>query len=143
MQWWHESRNWNIRRRTPGNIRHGLVTPLEVLRAVWTIGTGLGTLVMLALLREVLIDNWAISQITRPSTSVLRMTTRGEVDDQIIRLVAVASLFLAGLMTYAGQSTVVIALLCISAAAQVALGTVKLQRRRRLLRTLRLNRKAR
>jgi hypothetical protein len=119
------------------------VAPVDVLRAVWTGGTGLGTLIMIALLREVMIDNWAISQIRRPGTDVLRVVAQGEVWDQTIRLTGVASLFFAGVLSYVpGTGEFVLMLLVLSAAAQVFLATVKMNRRRQLMRTLRLNRKA-
>jgi hypothetical protein len=100
---------------------------------------------MLALLREVRLDAWAISQIRRPGTDVLRQITIGEVQDQTIRLIAIASLFFAGALsyfsvTYVGFAPVVIGLLCLSAAAQIWLGVVKIMRRRRIMRTLKLNR---
>jgi hypothetical protein len=119
------------------------VTATEILRLVWTVGTGIGTLVMVVLLQEVRQDAWAMAQVRRPGLDVLRMFTLGEVTDQSIRLASVMSLFAAGLLTYAGAmfSPEVIGLLCLSATAQVWLGLVKLGRRRKIFRALILMRK--
>jgi len=117
------------------------VIPLEVVRAVWTVSTGVGTLIMLWLLREALVDNWAISQVHRTNGSALRLITRGEVEDQTVRVFSVFCLFLGGGLSYFMQPALVIALLTLSAFAQVAIGIIKLSRRRRLFDTLRLDRK--
>jgi hypothetical protein len=119
------------------------VTATEILRLIWTIGTGLGTLVMLVLLREVRQDAWAMAQVRPPGLDVLRMFTLGEVMDQSIRLSSIVLLFLAGVLSYLGPyfTPVVIGLLCLSAAAQVWLGVVKLNRRRRIFHALILQRK--
>jgi hypothetical protein len=118
------------------------VTTLEIVRAVWTVSTGVGTLIMLWLLREALVDNWAISQVHRSNGGALRIITRGEVEDQAVRVASVFCLCAAGALSYFMQPTLVIALLVLSAFAQVTLGIIKLHRRRRLFDTLKLTRKA-
>jgi hypothetical protein len=119
------------------------MTLLEVLRLVWTIGTGIGTLIQLYLFREVVIDDRAISQVRPPRADFLRVHTRGEIWDQAILTLAVFVLFLAGVLAYVELGMWAIPLLVASAASLVSLGILKLSRRRRIFRTLRLNRKAR
>lgn len=119
------------------------MTILDLLRWAWTIGTGLGTMVMLYLLREVSIDDQAISQVRPPRADFLRVHTRGEVWDQSVLTAAVAMLFLAGLLALTVDNIWPIPPLLLSAALLVFLGLLKLSRRRRIFATLRLNRKAR
>ena len=120
-----------------------LVSLLEIVRAVWTVSAGIGTLLMLWLLRETMQDNWAIEQIRRPGTDVLRLQTRGEVTDQAMLTLAVASMCLAGGIAYIGLPELAAPLLVLTAAALVALGFIKLARRRRMFRSVRFNKQAR
>lgn len=122
-------------------LRRSVVTTLEIVRAVWTVSTGVGTLLMLWLVREALVDNWAVSQQHRSNGGALRLITRGEVEDQAVRTISLLCLFLGGVLSYFMQSTLVIALLVLSAWAQVMIGIIKLHRRRRLFDTLKLTRK--
>lgn len=130
----------------------GTVQRLETVRVVWTVGTGFGLATMLMLLREVMLDDRAIRQVSRPGIAVLQMTTRGEIVDQCIRTVSVGSMFLAGLASLLDEQprgrrsrsgVATLLLLMCSAASQVFLATVKLQRRRSMIKAIRLNRMAR
>jgi len=106
-------------------------TPLEILRVAWVNGTFLGTLLMLILLREVWLDHRA----TR--TKRERIVTRAEIRDQAIRLVAIASLLAAGVLSYFMKSELVLSMFLISALAQIILAGVKLYSRGRLFNALR------
>jgi hypothetical protein len=110
----------------------------DVLRWTWTLATGFGTLMMLVLLREVIIDNWAISQVRRPGTDVLRMIARNEVTDQWIRLAAIGTLFVAGVASLIHLTEIALWLLIASALAQIFLGTAKVLHRRKLFRQIRV-----
>jgi hypothetical protein len=97
---------------------------------------------MLYLLWESWIDDRAITQVRPPKTDFLRVHTRGDVWDQAVLTIAVGALFVAGLMAILGVTFVAIPLLVLSAASLVYLGILKLFRRRRIFRTLRMNRMA-
>lgn len=119
------------------------MTSLEILtalRLIWTIGTGIGTVVMLVLLREVWIDDQAIHQVRPPRTDFLRIHTRGEVWDQAVLTIKVALLFMAGLLAITVDSFWPIPPIVLSAGLLVLLGLVRIRRRRRIFRTLRLSR---
>lgn len=119
-----------------------LVTVLEALRIGWTIATGLGLAVMLYLLREVWLDDQAIKQVRPPRADFLRMNTSGEVWDHALLAAKMFSLFLAGILAFTVDTFWPILPIVFSAFLLVVLGFSKWQRRRRIFRTLRLNREA-
>ena len=119
------------------------VRPLEALRLLWTIGTGFGALRALYLLRQVWLDDSAIRQVRPPRADFLRVHTRGEVWDQAVLTVKIAALFLAGVASLTVDSFWPVIGICVSVALLIYLQEVKLARRRRIFRTLRLNREAR
>lgn len=119
------------------------MTLLDALRLVWMVGTGVGTLIMLYLLREVVADVEAIEALDRPGLALARDLSQGEVTDQTIRLFAVGTLFIAGVSSYARLPELTVVLLLVSALAQVALAVVKVTRRRRVFRDIRLLRRSR
>ena len=103
---------------------------IDPLIAVWTLGTGMGTTVMAWLLGEVVLDYRSI------------LIARGEIIDQSIRLLALVTLFLAGMCALLNVETaIIIPLLLVSAAAQVVIGVLKLVRRRTMLTLLRIERR--
>jgi hypothetical protein len=118
------------------------MTLLEALRVVWTVSTGIGALIMLYLLREVWIDDHAIGQVRPPRADFLRVHTRGEVWDQAILTIKALLLFLAGVLAITLDGPWPIPPIVLSAGLLVLLGVFKFQRRRRIFRTLRLNREA-
>jgi hypothetical protein len=118
------------------------VTGIDALRVIWTLATGIGTILMLVLLREAWLDRWAIRQVRRPGTDVLRLQTEGEVWDQAVLTLTLLSLFLTAVASYIGLGTALgIPLLVVCASGLVTLGVMKVRRRRRVFRQLRLNRK--
>ena len=112
----------------------------DVLRLVWTAGTGVGTLIMAILVWDVYADYRALPAETPPGNEAMRLIARGEVVDQCVRLLAVGALFIAGIFSYLQDGQVVIILLMVSAAGQVFLGTIKLRRRQQIFDQLRLSR---
>jgi hypothetical protein len=116
------------------------VTVDEVIRWGWTILTALGMLFAGWNLREVLIDNWAVSQIRRQGLDVLRMQTHGAVYDHTLILLALMLDFVAGVGAVAGVPLVPLVALIAQALALIALSFSQTQRRRHILRTLRLRR---
>jgi uncharacterized integral membrane protein len=135
----------------------------DQLRAVWTfvgaIGTSAGIVCMAVvywLHREAQRDDWALSQVTNPRLNFLRMHTQGEVADTslfawaVLALVlAVSAAFGAGVASILGSGQAALVLLLALVLALVAgvvllvvLGVKRLQRRRSIFRTIRVNREA-
>jgi len=114
---------------------------IQVLRAIWTAGFGVGTVAMLLLLRESLIDAWALSQNPRDGIALYWLTTEGEVWDPALLSMSMAAFFLAGVMSYTAQAAVVIPLLIIGGLPLVTLGILKHVRRRRVFTQLRMLRR--
>ena len=112
-----------------------------LLRWGWTALTGFGVLFALWNLREVLIDNWAISQVRtsqqRP-VDVLKLQTRGAVWDHSLIFVVIAADFLAGVASLSAWAFGALLFLILSAAAAIALSFMQTQRRGRIFRALRL-----
>ena len=114
---------------------------VDQLRALWTVGTLFGSVVMLFLTREAIKDEDAVRLVARPGTEVLRLYLRGEVWDHTLLMLTLLALFLAGMLSYLGLSAVVIPLLVLSAGLLVFLGVMKSERRRRMFRSVKRNRK--
>jgi hypothetical protein len=116
------------------------IEPLDVLRFVWTFGTGLGSLIMLYLMREVAADERALQMINRSGLNLMRLLAHGETTDQRIRFISLVALFIGGATSYLRMTELVIVCLVVSAAAQIYLGWIKVQRRRQVFRQIRLQR---
>lgn len=102
--------------------------------------TALGVVFGIWNLREVLIDNWALSESPQRGIEVLKIQTHNAVIDHALILAALMADFIAGACSLFGWATLaLIALLC-SAAILIALSFTQTQRRRRLFDTLRLRR---
>ena len=115
---------------------------IDPLIAVWTLGTGMGTTVMAWLLGEVVLDYRSIRHSRLRNADVAVLIARGEIIDQSIRLLALVTLFLAGMCALLNVETaIIIPLLLVSAAAQVVIGVLKLVRRRTMLTLLRIERR--
>lgn len=108
------------------------VLSIDQLRALWTVGTLFGSVVMLLLTREAIRDEDAVRLLARPGTEVLRLYLRGEVWDHSLLMLALLAMFFAGLLSYLGLTMVVIPLLVLAAGLLVALGVMKADRRRRM-----------
>lgn len=109
---------------------------------MWTVATGVGTIIQLYLLHEVWIDDRAIMQVRPPRSDFLRVHTRGEVWDQSLLTAKMVALFIAGVLAYTVDTFWPIIPIVFSAGLLVLLSFSKFQRRRRIFRTLRLNRQA-
>jgi hypothetical protein len=70
---------------------------LDYVRVGWIVGTGIGMTLVAANLREALIDLWALNQSPRHTIEVLQIQARGTVWDQLLKIVAMSSLFGIGL----------------------------------------------
>lgn len=114
----------------------------EQIRWSWTILTGCGVLFALYNLREVLIDNWAVSQTRRGPVNVLRLQTRAEVWNQSLILVALAGHFLAGAFALAGVSVGALVSLIVSAAALIILSFTQGHGRREIFSAIRVRRES-
>lgn len=114
---------------------------VDLLTLFWTVGTGIGTIAMAVLVYYAYQDRQAIRALRRPGIDVARVMADGEFTDQLVRLVAVGALFLAGMLALDHIRDEVVTMLIVSAAAQVFLGTIKLQRRRRIFRGIHVARR--
>lgn len=114
---------------------------IDQLRALWTVGTLFGSVVMFILTREAIRDEDAVRLLERPGTEVLRLYLRGEVWDHALLTLALLALFLAGVLSYLGLSAVVIPLLVLAAGLLVFLGVMKSDRRRRMFGSVKRDRK--
>lgn len=106
--------------------------------------------------REARRDDWALSQAVNPRLSFLRQHTQGEVIDTTVLTWAVAALVLAvsaafgaGVTSLMGNGPAALVLLVgcevalvVGVVLLVALGVMRLQRRRAIFKTVRLNREA-
>lgn len=118
------------------------MTDTELLRLVWTVGLGVGTIVMLGLLADALIDVYAISVSQYAGIDTFRMTVQTDVWDQALLTAAVAGFFLSGVLSYFGRAPLTIGVIVLSAYLLIVLGFVKWFRRRRIFSAIRLRRKA-
>lgn len=112
----------------------------DSIRWTWTIATGLGVAFASWNLREVLIDNWALSESPQFGVEVLRLQTRSAVWDHALILAALASDFAAGACSLLGLATGALIALLASALLLILLSFSQTQRRRRLFDVLRLRR---
>lgn len=113
----------------------------DVIRLGWTMLTGFGLVFALWNVREVLIDNWAISQVqTTPKrpVEVLKLQTRAEVWAHVLILGAIGGDFIAGVCSLVGFSLGALIALIASAAALIVLSFSQTRRRQRIFRALRL-----
>lgn len=117
------------------------VTDTELSRIVWTLGLGVGTVVMLGLLAQALIDVYAISISQYAGIHSFRMSVQSDVWDQALLTAAVAGFFLSGVISYFGHPPLTIGVIVLSAYLLVVLGFVKLFRRHRVFGAIRLRRK--
>jgi hypothetical protein len=70
---------------------------LDYVRIGWILGTGAGMVLVASNLREAAVDLWALNQSPRHTVEVLQIQARGTVWDQLLKLVAMSSLFGIGL----------------------------------------------
>jgi hypothetical protein len=110
----------------------------DTIRWFWTILTGWGVLFALWNLREVLVDNWAVSQIRTRGTDVIKLQTRSAVWDHIFIFGAIAADCAAGVSAILGQPAIALVALIANAVLLMALSFTQTQRRRRIFRMLRL-----
>lgn len=110
----------------------------EIVRWGWTILTGFGALFAAWNLREVLIDNWAVARTRPKGLDVLRMQTRGAVFDHGLILLALILAFIAGVGALSGYPIVPLVALILQALVLIGLSVSQTERRRRILRHLRL-----
>lgn len=136
----------------------------DALRVVWTLMGALGTsagIVCLGVIywlhREALRDDWALTQVSGPRLNFLRLHTQGEVADTLLfcwavlaLVLAVSAAFGAGIASILGsnQGALVLlvgceVLLVLGIGLLVVLGVKRLQQRRSIFRTIRLNKEAR
>lgn len=121
-------------------VVRGIVTT-EQFRLIWTVLGALGTILFLILAREARLDHVALTQVRPPRLDFLRMHTRGELQDVAMLTLVIGCMAGAGAASMMGVPLVAVALLVISECLLVALGFVKLMRRRAIFRSLRLSRK--
>jgi hypothetical protein len=111
------------------------VTDAEI-RWAWTILTGFGVCFAVWNVKEVLIDNWAVSQIRTRPLDVLRLQTRSAVYDHALIAGALTTDFMAGICALLGISTWALVMLMLSAGLLIVLSFTQTQRRRRIFRAL-------
>lgn len=114
------------------------MTPDQIIRWTWTLLTGGGVLFAAWNFREVLIDSFAVSQVRRAGTDVLRMQTNGAVYDHGLIMVALALDFVAGVGAIAGAPLIPLVALVLQALALILLSISTTDRRRRVLRALKM-----
>jgi hypothetical protein len=110
----------------------------ETIRWFWTILTGCGVLFALWNLREVLVDNWAVSQVRTKGTDVIKLQTRSAVWDHIFIFGAITADCIAGVSAILGQPAIALMALIGNAVLLMVLSFTQTQRRRRIFRMLRL-----
>src|SRR3954469_22169169 len=113
------------------------MTPIDIVRWIWTLLTGWGVLFAIYNVREVLIDQWAVNQIRTRPADVLRLQTRAEVWSQVLILVALAADFIAGVTALAGQTGDALIALISSVVALIALSFSQTNQRQRIFRAIR------
>jgi hypothetical protein len=112
------------------------VTDTTTIRWLWTILTSAGVLYALWNVREVLIDNWAVSQVRTRKAGVVKFQTRGAVHDHFFILGAIAADCVAGVSAILGQPAVALVALIMNAVFLVVLVAAWTYRRRKLFRML-------
>ena len=118
----------------------GAWTLNDYIRWGWTGLTGLGALFALWNLREVLIDNWALSESPQRGVQVLKIQTHNAVYEHTLIFAVLVSDFLAGASSLIGWTTGALVSLLLSAVILIVLSFTQTQRRRRLFSVLRLRR---
>lgn len=114
------------------------VTAIDWLRLMWTMGTGIGFLASLALLRELLIDVYAVSQSPYAQLDVFRNHVEGDVWTVTLVALSLLAFWLAAVVSYAGQPLLTLPLLILGAASVAAIPFHKHALRRRIFRLLRV-----
>lgn len=115
----------------------------DIIRWGWTLCTGFGLVFALWNMREVLIDNWALSESSQHDVDVLRLQARSAVWDHGLVLAALTANFVAGVSSFFALSLVALSALLLSAIFLIALSFTQTQRRRQLFDLLRLRRNKR
>lgn len=112
----------------------------DVIRWGWTLAYGFGAVFALWNLREVLIDNWAVSEIPMEEADVLRLQSRGAVWDHTLILAALLANALAGVCSVIGFGLGALIALFLGAVPLIVLSFTQTQRRRRVFHELRQRR---
>jgi hypothetical protein len=108
---------------------------------VWTIGMGVSLVLSLAMLRELLIDVYAITQSDRPAIAMFRLYTEGEVWVVVLCTVALAAFFAAAMVSYLGQALLTLPLLLVGGLSVVVIPFYLHLRRLRVFRAVKLRKR--
>ena len=118
---------------------------LDYVRLGWIVGTGAGILLVLGNLREAVMDLWALNQSPRHVIAVLQIQARGIVWDQLLKIVAMSSLFGIGLAstpqrrrTRGQRYLLSVVLMLLNGGCLVVLSWMQNRRRHLISRALRL-----
>lgn len=112
----------------------------DIIRWGWTLCTGFGLAYALWNLREVLIDNWVLSQSPQRTDEVVGLQMRTVVWEHTLIVAALSADFIAGVSSFFALSLIALVALLLSALFLIALSFTQTQRRNRLLKALRLRR---
>jgi hypothetical protein len=125
-----------------------MLRTLDYVRLGWILGTGAGIVLVAGNLREAAVDLWALNHSPRQTVEVLQIQARGTVWDQLLKIVAMSSLFGIGLNapprrrhTRGERYLLSIILMLINGSCLVVLSWMQNRRRHLISNALRLRRK--
>lgn len=121
------------------------MSALERVRLGWLVGTATGTAFVAVNLKEAATDLWALNQSPRRTIEVLQIQARGNVWDQILKTVAISSLFGIGVISrptsrraHGKRYVLSVVLMLMNAGCLVTLSWMQNRRRHLISRALRL-----
>ena len=116
------------------------IVSTEQFRLVWTVLGGLGTVLFLVLAYEARMDQVALVRSGRATRAGRALYTKGELQDLAILAMVIGCMGGAGMVALLTLPLLAIMLLVASECLLVALGVLKLVRRRKMMRLLRMTR---